>query len=133
MKLKEKLRNLRSSHEYKVEKVKLEFISCINKMMISKNITNADLARKIGSSPAYVTKIMKGDCNFTIDSMVKITDSLGARMHIHVADSAKQIRWIEAIEGVQQVDNLINSGRLKKINPKFLWKEVENEGRRLCA
>ena len=35
------------------------------------------LARRIGTSPAYVTKLFGGSANFTIETMVKIADALG--------------------------------------------------------
>jgi transcriptional regulator with XRE-family HTH domain len=40
------------------------------------------LAEKIGSSPAYVTKILRGETNFTLDSMVKIATALGCELTI---------------------------------------------------
>ncbi|MGL4398710.1 MAG: helix-turn-helix domain-containing protein, partial [Luteolibacter sp.] len=40
------------------------------------------LADKIGSSPAYITKILRGETNFTLDSMVKIATALGCELTI---------------------------------------------------
>jgi predicted transcriptional regulator len=58
---------------------KLEFVVAINKSMKEKNISKSDLARLIGKSPAYITKIMTGDVNLTIESMVMITRAVDMR------------------------------------------------------
>ncbi len=58
---------------------KLEFVVSINKSMKEKNISKSDLARLIGKSPAYITKIMSGDVNLTIESMVMIARAVGMR------------------------------------------------------
>lgn len=95
--LKEKLARFRDTHSYRVEKAKLEFVAGLNRLMQRGNVTNAELARRINSSPAYATKVMRGDCNFTVDSMVKIAHALGGSVHIHVADVEHEVRWHEVI------------------------------------
>lgn len=47
-------------------------------------VTQAELARRLGTSRAYVTKMLRGNANFTIESMVKIAHALEARVHIRV-------------------------------------------------
>ena len=37
--------------------------------MKTSGLTRTTLAEKIGSSPVYVTKILHGETNFTLDSM----------------------------------------------------------------
>ncbi len=65
--------------EYWTEIAKLEFISALNKQMVDKDMSRSDFARAIGRSPAYVTKIMQGDSNLTIESMVKFARAVGMR------------------------------------------------------
>ncbi|MHB8708579.1 MAG: helix-turn-helix domain-containing protein, partial [Desulfuromonadales bacterium] len=57
----------------------LEFTGQINKLMQEKQISKVELARLLGTSPAYVTKIFRGDANFTMRSMVKLARVLGGR------------------------------------------------------
>src|SRR5690625_1722646 len=90
---KERLESIRQTHDYRLEKAKLEFVRGISRLMAQHEISNAELARRLDSSPAYATKVMRGDSNFTLDSMVKISHALGSTLHVHVADSSADVRW----------------------------------------
>lgn len=68
-----------NTNEYWAWAAKFEFVVALNKVMIEKNITRSDLARLIGKSPAYITKVMSGDTNLTIESMVMFSRSVGMR------------------------------------------------------
>ncbi len=48
-------------------------------------VSRGELARRLGVSPAYITKIFRGDVNFTIDTMVRLAHRVGARLHLHLA------------------------------------------------
>ncbi len=48
----------------------------------SSGLTRSVLAEKIGTSPAYITKFLKGETNFTLDSMVKIAKALKCELAI---------------------------------------------------
>ena len=137
---KERLNSIRKTHSYRVEKAKLEFVRGISRAMEHKGINNAVLARKIESSPSYVTKVMRGDCNFTVDSMVKIAHALGGSLHIHVADSRADVRWVEAFDCAQIADNdaseeyrKITQTKQKVINPAKHLEERNDESGKLCA
>lgn len=92
---KDRLNSIKQSHSYRVEKVKIEFVRGITRVMRQKGITNSALAEQVDTSNAYITKVLRGDCNFTIDSMVKIAHGMGATIHIHVADNSASVRWLE--------------------------------------
>lgn len=68
---------------------KFEFMVAINKVMTDKKISKSDLARLIGKSPAYITKIMSGDCNLTIESMVMIARALGMKFIPTITEEPK--------------------------------------------
>jgi hypothetical protein len=47
-------------------------------------------------SPAYITKIFRGDVNFTIETMVKLARRVGARLHLHLIPEgmeANKFNW----------------------------------------
>lgn len=72
---------------YQIEKAKLNFIFNVNKIMNENNITNADLAKKLGTSKSYVTKILSGDhVNYTIEMMVRISTALRGKLKINICD-----------------------------------------------
>ena len=49
------------------------------------------LTKRLGTSPAYITKILRGDINFTVDSMVRLAKAAGGKVQIHVGP--EEIRW----------------------------------------
>jgi transcriptional regulator with XRE-family HTH domain len=67
------------------------FTEELHKLTESKNISRAELARRLGVSPAYVTKIFRGNVNFTIDSMVRLARAVGARLHLHLAPEGQEV------------------------------------------
>ena len=54
-------------------------------------LTRSALAEKIGSSPAYVTKILKGETNFTLDSMAKDANALNCELTIGLQPFASSV------------------------------------------
>lgn len=80
---------------YHVEEAILQFTSDLHQLMKDRRLNKAELARILGKSPAYITKVFRGDANFTIESMVKLTRALSGQIHIHVAPQEAEVRWIE--------------------------------------
>ncbi len=62
---------------YWTAKVTHSFAISLNNMMVEKKITKTDLAKKIGVSKAYITKVLRGEANFTVETMVKFSMALG--------------------------------------------------------
>lgn len=51
-------------------------------------VSRSELARRLGTSPAYVTKILRGDTNFTLGSLAKIAEALGSRLELRLEPAA---------------------------------------------
>lgn len=99
MKISKKLSNFlekaKLTDSYWVEKAKMDFAFELSKFIRASKMTNRDMADKLGTSPAYITKILKGDANFTIESMVKATRAANAKLHISIIDDRESARsWI---------------------------------------
>lgn len=87
-----------------VEKNILEFTMQLHQLMTKKGITNKELAEKIGTSQAYITKVFKGKANFTIATMTKLSKAIGGRVTIHVTREEEQNpRWFRAIDGKKKI------------------------------
>lgn len=94
-KLQDFIQNSKKGDTYWVEKAKLDFAIELNKFIRASKMTNKDLAEKLGTSPAYITKILKGDANFTIESMVKAARAANAKVNISIIDDRESARsWI---------------------------------------
>jgi transcriptional regulator with XRE-family HTH domain len=67
------------SEVYDQEVLRSEISDQIDRLMAAQKMNNAELARKLKTSPAYVTKILRGNANFTLDSLVQIARALGCK------------------------------------------------------
>jgi plasmid maintenance system antidote protein VapI len=89
----------RQKDSYWVEGAILDFTGDIERLMKQQNITNAMLADRIGTSRAYITKVLRGTANFTIETMVKLSRGVGGNFHVHVADQQAKVQWFDKYEG----------------------------------
>ena len=55
----------------------------------------AALAEAAGVSPAYITKVLRGDENLTVQTMVKLALALDAKVRIHIADVDAETMWFD--------------------------------------
>lgn len=80
---------------YNVEGSILDFTEDLCRVMAEKDVSRAELARRIGTSSAYVTKILRGTSNFTLSSMVRVAMALGCDLRIHLAPRGSLTRWYD--------------------------------------
>lgn len=82
------------SETYWVEKAKLSFALSLESQRTSSKMTYAAVAKKIGTSAAYITKVFRGDTNVTIETMVKLARATGGELQVEVVDcSAGAACW----------------------------------------
>lgn len=98
-----KLRNLKARVKardgYWVEKLKLDLTKALSGQMKRKGLKKGDIAKKLDLSAPYMTKVMRGDENFTIETMVKLARAAGGQLHIHISDKDSDVSWIECSGG----------------------------------
>ncbi len=78
------LAEARNSLTYHTEGAILEFTDELIRLMDEQNMSRADLAAAIGSSPAYITKVLGGNANFTLATMTKLARALDATVHVQL-------------------------------------------------
>ena len=71
----------------------LEFSEELCRLMEEKKVSRAELARRIGTSRAYITKLLGGSANFTLLTMVKLAMALDGALHVHISDKRAVTRW----------------------------------------
>lgn len=81
------------SPAYWAEGAWLQFTEELLALMTAQHVTRAELARRIGVSPAYISKVFRGTANLTIDSMSKLALAVGASVRLHVAPNDQVTRW----------------------------------------
>ena len=85
-KLAQFIREAQQRDSFWLEEAKLSFAIGLDHRCRSQGISKADLARKLGKSAAYITKIFRGDANLTIDSMNKLARVTGGKLVVEIAD-----------------------------------------------
>ncbi|MNK90269.1 helix-turn-helix protein [compost metagenome] len=84
----------KDSDDYWIEKAKLDFSVALEKQRVGAKMTYASVAKALGTSAAYITKVFRGDSNVTIESMVKLARATGGRVEITVvSQNAEPICW----------------------------------------
>lgn len=91
---------LESSDSFEAEKKILEFTTGLYQLMKERNISKKELAKRLNTSQAYVTKIFRGNANFTIQTMTRLVRALDGELHIHITPKEQQVaRWFKVIDG----------------------------------
>jgi transcriptional regulator with XRE-family HTH domain len=65
------------------ERAKLDFAVELNSKMEEQKISRTELAQKVNVSKAYISKILGGYANFTIESMSKLAFAMGFKIGIN--------------------------------------------------
>jgi ribosome-binding protein aMBF1 (putative translation factor) len=71
--------------DFWVEAAILEITEAVVRRMDELAISRSELARRLGTSPAYVTKILRGSANFTLASIVKLARALECDVSVCLA------------------------------------------------
>jgi transcriptional regulator with XRE-family HTH domain len=88
--LNEKLKRIieigKQSHVFWAERLKLDFATQLNKRRKSRGMTLAELAQQLQTTPAYISKVFRGDTNLTIESMARLAKATGGKIDIKIID-----------------------------------------------
>ncbi len=100
--------------EFRTEYAILEFTTRLSQAMKQKGITKAELARRMETSQAYITKLFRGDTNLTISSMVKLARCAEMTFHPDLKEKdppkAKVIQLRPSVYHTQ-TQKVVNYGR----------------------
>lgn len=66
------------------ESLKLEFAVAIDAAIKSLGLSRKEIADILQTSPAWVTKVLRGDVNLTIESMAKLCNAVGLELQLNV-------------------------------------------------
>ena len=73
----DKLAALKDDADFRLETIILDLTEQISARMKEKGMTRAKLAAVLGVTPAAVTKLLNGNPNFTLKTLLKVADALG--------------------------------------------------------
>lgn len=109
------LNDARKSLDYWSEATILDFTEEIVRHMEREGISRSDLARRLNSSQAYVTKVLKGKANFTVASMTKLARVFDLTVRVHLAPENAVVRWQEDCITTDSSINVPSEDRRRRI------------------
>lgn len=71
------------------EHLAVAFLAQVNARMLAQGISNTELARRLGTSPAYVTRLFRGNANLSVQTMVKLAQAVGGTLQLRLAAGAR--------------------------------------------
>lgn len=87
------LEEARKQDDYWIHDAIHEFTEGLYSLMSRQDVSKSELARRIDSSPAYITKVMRGNTNFTMASMVRLVRALGGQIKVKVCTDEDWAQW----------------------------------------
>ena len=108
----------KESLDFWAETVILEFTEELLRIMQETGVTGAQLAERIGTSPAYVSKVLNGNANVSLATMNKFARAFNHAVHIHLADENAVVTWSDrasqhVIQGVGAQVRAIGHGKVE--------------------
>lgn len=82
--------------EYWEEGAILDFTEALHAAMEEQGVSRAELARRLGTSQAYVTRVLSGHANFTLKTMSKLAFALGMQLDVGLSPQGRSARAAEA-------------------------------------
>jgi transcriptional regulator with XRE-family HTH domain len=98
------------SESYHLDAAKVEISEQIYLAMEQQGVSKAELARRLGKSRAYVTKILQGSTNFTLESLVRIARALDCQLDLQFSPRHR----------ASELDELWEAGRRSASHSKVL-------------
>ena len=80
---------------YWIELAKLEFTENVLARMKELGLTKGQLAAKLDMKPAMVTRIVNGQNNFTLATMVRVAGALGCEYRSHLQRPGTRTGWMD--------------------------------------
>src|SRR5215210_2821538 len=97
-KLADLLAEARGSITYRAERAVLDFTGDIDRLVEERDMTRAELAERIGTSAAYVSKVLRGETNLTVKTMVSLADASEADIRISIVDRRSEHLTVEGFK-----------------------------------
>jgi plasmid maintenance system antidote protein VapI len=83
--------------DYRVEGAKNEFTEKTVRRMQALGVTRTELAERLGKKQSHITKLLGGSNNFTIETMVQISEALECHFRCHLEPANCQTHWVDMI------------------------------------
>lgn len=107
------LREFRSDESYWDAWLIGDFTEELSERMRQQKLSRSALAAKLGTSQAYITKILRGETNFTIRSMTRLAGAVDSVVRVHLAPVGSSTKFLDVIDtSGAEVDSLSQAQRV---------------------
>lgn len=106
------------AEEFWVAGAILELTEEVVRRMEAEGVSRAELARRLGTSPAYVTKLLRGNANLTLATMVRLARALESELHCHLKPAARAGRGSRAQAARREPRKPPVSAEVKEVRPR---------------
>ena len=104
----------RKRESYWIADATYSFVEDLHMATVEQGITYAQLAAKIGKSPAYITRVMRGDYNLTIATMVKLARALDLKLKLGLENPALEITASFSVPALDPKSNIVEFPKIKE-------------------
>jgi transcriptional regulator with XRE-family HTH domain len=91
---KEKLEEFKDDADFYAEQLILDLTERIVAVMKEMHLNRSDLAKRLGVSKAFVTKLLNGNPNMTLKTMASLAKSLGCLINIDLCPEGTEMRKV---------------------------------------
>lgn len=63
--------------------------------LMGDSVSQAELARRVGVSRGYISRVFRGVENLTLETMTKLAIAVGGSVRLHVAPQDRVTRWTD--------------------------------------
>ena len=95
-------RDARQRDEYWIEDAAVTFTVQFYELMKKRGLSQANLAARLGVSQPYVARILKGQENLTIASMVKLARAVGAKLEMSLEEVDEGAKGADRHQSVRE-------------------------------
>lgn len=118
---------LESTPAYQAEKLAVAFLAELNAFMQAHDVSNAELARRAGVSPAYITKVFRGPSNLSLETLTKLAEAVGSKVHLHLANNGADVRWFDVFQQQRAFKREIEPGAAQFMQTMSQLKPIDQE------
>lgn len=125
------------------EHVKVTFALAVHDHLKKNKISQVEFARRIGKSAAYISQLLRGDKNLTIESICELARAIGHKAQIRLEDLTSYREWPASgsatrshLDNVRQMEDYrrLNQPRVKASHETTSVQDGgDHDSRQVCA
>jgi transcriptional regulator with XRE-family HTH domain len=105
--LQRRLSDSEFAKEFGAELAKSEVAIALTHARLTCDITQIDLANKLGTNQSYIAKLERGDANPTVGMVGKVLASMGLQLRVHTESLLRDIA-LRVVTSRERTDNTWN-------------------------